>query len=201
MRRELSRRRHQLQLAKRRVAVFVLVVFGVGSGPIIAENRRIHAIDVIAIWFLICTSLALWSYLSARRDLARRVNRFEEALRRNEAIEVRVQSTKMVEFEEEEDEGACYAFQLDGGRVLFVAGQSYYSSARFPNTDFSLVGLYDKDGGCLDELIEKRGRKLLPLRVIPAELKKKMFIPEHLHTVEGNLADVERLLTTAHFNL
>jgi len=52
----------------------------------------------------------------------------------------------MVEFEEEEDEDACYAFQLDGGRILFVAGQSYYRSARFPNTDFSLVGLYDKEG-------------------------------------------------------
>jgi hypothetical protein len=108
---------------------------------------------------------------------------------------------QMVEFEEEEDEGACYAFQLDGGGILFVAGQSYYSSARFPNTDFSLVGLYDKDGSCLDELIHKRGRKLAPSRIIPAELKKRMFIPQHLHTVEGNLVDLERVLMTAQSNL
>jgi hypothetical protein len=132
--------------------------------------------------------------------LAGRVDQFEEALQRNKAREVRIQSTQMVEFEEEEDEGACYAFQLDGGTILFVTGQSYYSSARFPNTDFSLVDLYDKNGNCLAELIEKRGRKLAPSRVISAKFKKKMFIPEHLHIVEGNLTDVERLLTTAHSN-
>lgn len=146
MRCELSRRRRRLRLAKRGGARSGLVMYGAALGLTIAVSRRIPPLDVAAVWFLICVPLSLWSYLSARRDLARRVDRFEEALRRNEAYELRVQSTQMVEFEEEEDEDACYAFQLDGGRILFVAGQSYYRSARFPNTDFSLVGLYDKEG-------------------------------------------------------
>ncbi len=197
MRRELSRRRRRLRLAQRRVVVFGLAVFAASSGLTIAVSKGIPPLDVIVIWLLICASLSLWSYFSARKDLATRVSRFEEALRRNEAREVRIQSNQMVEFEEEEDEGASYAFQVDAGSILFVSGQSYYSSARFPNTDFSLVSLYDKDGTCLGELVEKRGRKLLPSRVITANLKKRLIIPDHLHAVEGDLADIERLLTTA----
>jgi len=37
----------------------------------------------------------------------------------------------MVEFEQEEDEGACYAFQLDSHHLVFLVGQDFYASVCF----------------------------------------------------------------------
>jgi hypothetical protein len=158
---------------------------------------RDPAIVITAGWLAIGALVTLWSYFSARRDLSRAVSRCEQALRRNEARELRVQSTEVVAFEEEEDEGACYAFQLNDGRILFISGQEYYPSARFPNTDFSLTNIYDRDGVCIEELIHKRGHKLEPSRTIPASFKSDLFIPGHLQTIEGRLAELEGLLIRA----
>jgi hypothetical protein len=158
---------------------------------------RASAIAITGVWFSLGTLLTLWPYFTARRELAGDVDRFEEALRRNQALEVRVQSAEMVEFEEEEDEGACYAFQLNDGRILFISGQGYYPSSRFPNTDFSLANIYDNKGVCIEELIHKRGHKLEPSRTVPASLKSDLSVPEHLQTIEGRLAELEGLLITA----
>jgi hypothetical protein len=182
LRRAVLRSRHRLLLSRRRVFGFVAGVFVVGCGLTVVVSRHVPPIDVIIIWFLICATLGLWSYVSARRELTRDVDRFQEALRRDEAHEVRVQASEMVEFEEIEDEGACYAFQLSENRILFVSGQEYYPSARFPNTDFSLVDIYAQDGRCLEELICKRGRKLSPSRVVPAQIKSSLHLPSHLET-------------------
>jgi hypothetical protein len=65
-------------------------------------------------------------------------------------------------FEEIEDEGACYAFELEGGRVVFVAGQEFTESARFPSLDFSLVYPLVEQGRPVEMFIEKRGGKAAP---------------------------------------
>jgi hypothetical protein len=43
-------------------------------------------------------------------------------------------------------------------------------------------------------LIEKHGKKLGPKRKIPAELKSKMKVPDHLQVIAGKLDDLEKLL-------
>ncbi len=140
--------------------------------------------------------ITLWSYLSVRPKLFADVRQVESALRRNEARVIRIQSQAMVEFEEVEDEGACYAFQLDKRRIVFVSGQEFYSSARFPNTDFSLVSIYGDDNILVEAFIEKQGNKLQPLRNISSEQKSKMMIPSHLETIEGDLNRIEQLLAS-----
>jgi hypothetical protein len=146
---------------------------------------------------VICAVLVVWGAVNARRDLTKDIDRLERTLTRNEAREVTIQSTEMVEFEEEEDEGACYAFQLNDGRIVFIDGQEYYPSAKFPNTDFSLVSIHDADGGCVEELIYKRGQKLKPRRTIPAKFKSEMLLPDHLEVITGKLSELEGLLTSA----
>jgi len=91
---------------------------------------------VSAIWFGIGSVISLWSYFSEKPREKAAVELYADALRRNQARETRIQSHEMVELEEQDDEGACYAFQLSGKRIVFVSGQDFYSSARFPNTTF-----------------------------------------------------------------
>jgi hypothetical protein len=121
------------------------------------------------IWLVIGLPMTLWSYAGVRSDLAKAVRRFESALRLNTASTVRIQSAELVEFEEEEDEGARYAFQLADGRIVFLSGQEFYSSPQFPSSDFSLVDIRSEDGTAIVGHIEKRGRRIEPTRTIPAK--------------------------------
>jgi hypothetical protein len=99
--------------------------------------------------------ISVWSYLSLRPKRFADVCQIESALRRNQACVIRIQSEAMVEFEEEEDEGACYAFQLNEHRVIFVSGQDFYPSARFPNSDFSLVSIYADNNALVESFVGK----------------------------------------------
>jgi hypothetical protein len=100
----------------------------------------------------------------------------------------------MAELEEEEDEGACYALQLENNKIIFVTGQDDYASAWFPNTDFSLVEIYGDGNVLVEGFIEKNGKKLTPQRTISAKVKSKLRIPDHLEVIDGGPGDLENLL-------
>ena len=155
---------------------------------------------ITAFWLVAGIVLAVWVGRDTRKD----VGQFEamalglrSALVRNAADVYDVRAKSFVEFEEIEDEGACYAFELEGGRVLFISGQEFYPGARFPSLDFSLVYLLDENGRPVDMLIEKRGPKAAAARSIPAAIKQRLEIPEHLETRPGGIAHLEDQLETA----
>lgn len=109
----------------------------------------------------------------------------------------RIEAVGYAEFEEVADEGACWAFDLGDGRVVFLVGQQFYPSARFPSLDFSVVYPLAEDGASADMWIEKRGDVVSPDRVIPAEVKWELFeewFPEPLDVVHGGLARLEESL-------
>jgi hypothetical protein len=118
----------------------------------------------------------------------------ESALRRNLAEVYDIRATGFVEFEEIEDEGACYAFELPGGRLVFLQGQEFYGAADFPSLDFSLVMPLDESGRRVDMFIEKRGRKAEPQRTIPAAFKRELEIPDDLELLTGTLERLEERL-------
>ena len=95
---------------------------------------------------------------------------------------------------EVEDEGACFAFDLGGGRIAFVSGQELYPVAGFPSLDFSLVYVLDEQGQAVDMLIDKRGPGASPVRTIPAATKWTLDIPESLSVMDGALDELEDLL-------
>ena len=101
-------------------------------------------------------------------------NALRSALAANTAEVYDVRARAFIEFEEVEDEGACYAFELDGARLVFVAGQEFYPGARFPSLDFSLVYVYDETGRRVDMLIDKRGARATPARIIPTAIAKEI---------------------------
>lgn len=155
---------------------------------------------VTAFWIVIGAAILVWVRRDLARDLdvLRDISRvYESALSRNEAEEFRFTSTSYAEFEEYEDEGACYAFQIAPNRLAFVVGQEFYPQARFPSHDFSLVYPLDERGGSADMFIEKRGDRAAPARTIPAETKLALAIPEHLEVRVGRIERLEEALGTS----
>jgi hypothetical protein len=148
---------------------------------------------ILLVWAGIAAFIAVWLLLEERSRISARTRSFEDALHRNQAHVIRIRSDQMVAFEEREDEGACYAFQV-GDRIVFVSGQDFYPSAKFPNSDFSLVEIIDSRGTMVEMIIDTAGKKLQPIRTIAAELKSKLSIPEHLQILPGKLEDIDRLL-------
>jgi hypothetical protein len=149
---------------------------------------------VVAFWSALWLMFTLWIGLPWRKQMLEQVRFFEEALRTNRVREIRLQASRVVEFEEEEDEGACYAFDHDGNSAVFVVGQEFYEGDDFPNSDFSVLEFLGDRGQAVDVEIVKRGRKLMPERVIPATVKNQLELPEHLTVVPSALDRIEMAL-------
>lgn len=152
---------------------------------------------ITGFWLAVGAGITLW----VRRDLQKDatiqrqwVEGLDSALRRNEADVYEIRATAFVELEEFEDEGACYAFELEDRRVVFVSGQEFYEAARFPSLDFALVYPLDEAGRTADMMIDKRGPKAAPARTIPFAVKHEMQIPEHLEVVDVPLDQLETRL-------
>jgi hypothetical protein len=149
---------------------------------------------VTAFWLIVGSGIMLWVRHDARADAghaAATIRGLESALRRSAADVYDVRARSFAEFEEIEDEGACYAFELGGGQLVFIAGQEFYAGAKFPSLDFSLVYVLDERGDAVDMLIDKRGAKAVSARTIPAVVKRELDIPDHLDTCMGRIDSIE----------
>jgi hypothetical protein len=193
----LLRARIRSQAARRRRASKVyfpivgVIILALWLWTVLASDASL--VFITAFWLIVGCAITLW----VRRDIRRlagnsesMVGGLESALRRNAADVYDVRARAFAEFEEVEDEGACYAFELEGDRLVFVVGQEFYSRARFPSLDFSLVYILDESGRTVDMLIDKRGPRTAPARTIPAAVKGKIDIPQHLETQTGRIDDL-----------
>ena len=149
---------------------------------------------IVVFWLVLAALFTIWIGMPGRRLMVSQIPALENALRTNRARVIRVQSERVVEFEEGEDEGACYAFEHDAARVVFIVGQEFYEDDDFPNSDFSLIEILGGRGTPVDIWLEKTGRKLTPDRVVPANVKWTLELPEHLAVVDVLLDRVEELL-------
>ena len=150
-------------------------------------------IIVTGFWLVVGTVILLWSRhdLKKHADVLSQMKKgYESALAHDTAAEYVIESRAFAEFEEFEDEGACYAFEIEGPKVVFVSGQEFYPTSKFPSLDFSLVYILDERGREVEMVIDKRGPKASPERVVPASEKFDRGLPEHLDVVEGSLNEV-----------
>ena len=152
------------------------------------------ALVIVGFWACMGLVFTLWIGLPWRRLMRGQIPILEDGLRTNRARELRLRSERVVEFEEEEDEGACYAFDRDGSSTIFIVGQEFYEDDDFPNSDFSMIEILGGSGRAVDVLVAKRGRKLAPERVIPAHIKNQLEIPEHLAVIDAPLEGIESAL-------
>jgi hypothetical protein len=156
------------------------------------------ALVITAFWLAVGAVILMWvrkSFRADQREFDTIADGLESAIRKNLALVYEVQATGFLEFEEIEDEGACYAFQLWGkDEIVFLSGQQFYAQARFPSLDFALVFPLDEAGGRVDMLVEKHGPKTKPERLVPASVKRMLTIPEDLGIIAGTLDDLEERL-------
>jgi hypothetical protein len=153
---------------------------------------------VTLFWLIVGAALTLWVRRDMRKDAGsfeRMVHDLESALRRNAADVYDIRARALAAFEEIEDEGPCYAFELEGNRLVFITGQEFYEGARFPSLDFSLVYVLDEHDRTVDMFIDKRGAKTAPARTIPAASKRVLDVPNHLEVRPGRIDNVEASLT------
>jgi hypothetical protein len=184
--RELQGRGRRARTVAAPITAGVVVVLWVAT--LLASDAP--PLVITAFWLVCGGGLAFWM----RRDAGRDARSFEgmaaglqSALKMNTADVYDVKARAFAEFEEVEDEGACYAFELSGNRLVFIVGQEFYESARFPSLDFSLVYVVDEAGRAVDMVVDKRGPKAKPARTIPASAKKGMEMPEHLEVRPGTI--------------
>jgi hypothetical protein len=149
---------------------------------------------IVGFWVVMMAVFTVWIGMPGRRLMLGQIPILEGALHGNRARELRLRSERVIEFEEIEDEGACYAFDYDGVSSIFVVGQEFYEDDDFPNNDFSMTELLGATGAPIDVLLTKRGRKLIPERVIPAAIKNELELPDHLEIVPAPLDRIESAL-------
>jgi hypothetical protein len=185
--------------ARRASTTYIPITLGVVSllwlWTILASDAP--RLFVTVFWLVVGAGIALW----VRRDMGKHAGQLkgmahglESALRRNEADVYDIRASSHAVLEEIEDEGACYAFDLGDGRLVFIAGQEFYEGARFPSLDFSLIYPLDEHGQPVEMFIDKRGDKTAPARTIPSAVKKSLNVPDHLEVRAGRLDDLEALL-------
>lgn len=216
-RQTLEPRRRPLTAAERRLLCCKIRQYRVRPGELERRVGLIAAGTTGVLWLLtLLASDAPWLwvtiawlglgallYVWVLRDLRREtqhlpiiVSSMESALRRDEAESFDLVAQAYAEFEEMEDEGACYAFDMGDGRLVFLTGQQFYPSARFPSLDFSVVYPLDENGESADMWVAKRGQGTEPARIVPASVKWDLAdrIPQPLEVVKGSLDTVEESL-------
>ncbi|NCO37939.1 MAG: hypothetical protein COZ06_15790 [Armatimonadetes bacterium CG_4_10_14_3_um_filter_66_18] len=172
---------------------FLVIIGALWGWTILASHDDWRAIT--AFWLVIGIPIGLWAHLEQRKGICRQLQSLDEAIAFDSAEVVRIRATSMVKIEEVDDEGPCYAFEVGGEQIVFVEGQDFYPSARFPNTDLELVAINDKAGAPVALVTRKRGEKLRPLRTIAPPDESRFCRPAHLTTVSGRLADMDDILT------
>ncbi len=182
----LERRREALL---RRILWGYVIVFGL-LAVLTALAEKKHVVMIFAGWAVGGALISVWAYVPERRKLSRRIKEYDDALASGICAERQIKAKRMWEFEEQEDEGACYAFELESGGVAFVVGQDFYAGARFPNSDFSIVEFHSKKGELIDFMVEKRGVKVAAERVIFGREKERLDIPENYTFLDGTLEQV-----------
>lgn len=148
---------------------------------------------ITVFWIGTAGAITYWVYRDQRRDLAGTAStrkQLESAVQRGEADVYDFRCRAFVEFDELEDEGACYAFQLDDERVAFLCGQEFYPRARFPSHDFSLVYPIDENGDAVDMYIEKRGPRASPARRLRSADRERLDVTTSLEVRGGRIEDL-----------
>jgi hypothetical protein len=171
------------------------VVFLLWLWTVLASD--VSWVIITVFWLVAGAALALWVRRDMRKDAGmfeRMAGDLESALRANSADVYDIRARSFAAFEEIEDEGACYAFELERDRLVFVAGQEFYEGAKFPSLDFSLVYVLDDRGRTVDMFIDKRGAKTAPARTIPAASKETFDVPDHLEVRSGRIENLEASL-------
>jgi hypothetical protein len=190
-----SRRRGFLRFT---VAAGVLILV-IGVPLAISQGREDENLLYLAAFVLaVYVGIIVWVYRENIADTRRREASLRGTLARNEARVLHCRTDAFVGVPEVEDEGPGYFLQVESNLVLYLGGQEYYPTRRFPSDDFELIEVLDHDGIPAAFRIEAHGERLKPAREIARQTKLEMaerdVLPEDLSLIDGTIDDVEARL-------
>lgn len=183
--------------------VCIQCVIGFGIAGIICLLGKFLSEDTPPIWFFmlifwgsggLLSVLFVKSALRNHRAVSQALSSFKDALQHGRARVERIQAQRLIEVEELEDEGACYFFEIDDHRLFQICGQEYYSGAQFPSSDFSLIDILGSHGHPVTSLLEKKGAKLKPYKMISATDKIKNIIPYDQKFIDCSIDAFEKYI-------
>lgn len=189
--RRLLARRPRLSLASPRLWLVGVGISGVLWVLTVLASKLVFWPTVL--WVSLAILMPLWiGWDEHRRSRARR-RQIESSLAANRVEEIRVATTEAVAFDEIEDLGEAWAFQVEPDRIVLF-GPRQDLPRGFPTTDFSYAEVRDAGGNIVDARFKLRGEKLAPVRRIPAEAQRGLDLSRDLEILPGRLDQVEDLL-------
>ena len=174
----LTRARGESRTALAKTALSSLLVCGVLAVLTRLASDAPTSV-IVPLWSLLAVVFTLWIGLPWHRTMRQQVASLEDALQAGRARVTHVQSQAVVEF------------------FLFIVGQEFYEDVDFPNSDFAIIDVLGTHGRPVDTIIVKSGTKPTPLRVVSANAKRLVEIPDHLTIVNTPVDRVELALPTA----
>ncbi len=100
-----------------------------------------------------------------------------------------IKALRFVEFEEYEDLGVIYGFEIEPGRIFILNGQDYYGTIRFPCLHFEIIDI----PGVL-YTIRPKSSKEPPYRLVPRDIMKELKFYKDRVVVNSNIEDIEEKL-------
>jgi hypothetical protein len=135
--------------------------------------------------------IVLWTKFELASSKKKAKGELQALLDRNVAVEERVEATAMVVFEEVEDLGNYYAYQVEPDQVLILSiSQQYAWDRRVRCNAFSIVSIGHRYG-----YVAKRGRSLEPIRVMSEEEQVALgLVCPPIGLFAGRLEEIEKIL-------
>lgn len=131
--------------------------------------------------------------LRNRHTQNRIITGHSNALAINRAIVHSVQALYCVKFEEREDEGDLWMFQVGPDEVLALQGQIYYENPRFPALNFEIVEIPS-----LPVIIRSKSAKVSPDETVRAPVSG--FLPSidgiGIRALKGDARDWTHIMTS-----
>jgi hypothetical protein len=195
----IRQRRHMTRLAPLITLVTGVALFGTLWGLTVLATRadkRGPSWEVSGlIWLAIGILISLWSHRDIRRFAANYQGSYASALRMDCAVEIRIKSDSVAVFDARAKHGTPYAFQIGDNDIVVIVYKKAHPSSMFPNADFSLIDLFTERKKAAVRLVEKRGKKIEPVRTISSNVSAQLRAPEDLVVLRGQLSELETLLS------
>ena len=198
----LNSKINELLLKERPFSSIILIksVIGFGIAALLCLLGYFTSRDKPPVWFVLFifflpgTIIAIWlikDSLKGQKFIKQKISNFKDAIINDKVKEERIQSERMVEIHEFEDEGACYLFEVEPKKLFLLFGQQYYATSKFPSSDFSLIDILDSRGNSIDSIIQNNGTKLKPYRVIDSKDKIKDMINYESKFIDCGIDDID----------
>lgn len=188
----LDKREREINKQQSRLTRFVLIWTATCfiGGTIIGVFMNPTLWLLLAVTILIFAGIGLWTFLKERNKGQKELKQIQYLRTVNRVTSIKVQTKEFYELIEEEDEGVHYLFQITPDKILSFGGQDFYSSKKFPSSDFEIVEGKGTDGQIILLETYSHGDKIKPLKKIKGKEKWDLLEkikPDEFQIIEGRL--------------